>query len=88
LRWKDSSFRLSSERSRKQEKPKAARIIMLLHQFNVGIYNLEDVQNQTIILDDYSTTLCGGVSILPPDREHTSLLGPRKLDFSSREISL
>src|SRR6266480_3720388 len=49
---------------------------------------LQDLQNLTIILDDYSTTQSFVVSILPPDREHTSLLGPRKLDFSSREISL
>jgi hypothetical protein len=50
--------------------------------------HLEDLQNQTIILDDYSTTLCGGVFILSTDRAHASRLVPRKLDFSSREISL
>jgi hypothetical protein len=32
--------RLSSETSRKQRKPKATRIIVLLRQFNFGIYNL------------------------------------------------
>src|SRR6266516_3645587 len=41
--------------------------------------HLEDGQNQTSILDDYSTTLCAVSSILAPDREHASLLGPRKL---------
>jgi hypothetical protein len=38
LRKKDSSFSLSSEKSRKERKPKATRIIILLHQFNCGIY--------------------------------------------------
>jgi hypothetical protein len=38
LRKKDSSFSLSSEKSRKERKPKATRIIILLHQFN-GSYN-------------------------------------------------
>jgi hypothetical protein len=47
--------------------------------------HLEDVQNQTSILDDYSTTLCGILSILAPDREHASLLLQANLDFSSRE---
>src|SRR5260221_10649324 len=40
LRKKDSSFSFSSEKSGKERKPKAARIIVLLHQFNFGIYTL------------------------------------------------
>src|SRR6266550_8658852 len=36
--------------------------------------HLEDVQNQTSICANYSTTLCEGASIIPPDREHASLL--------------
>src|SRR5229473_8462803 len=39
LRQEGSSFRLSSEKSRKHRKPKATRIIVLLHQFNFGIYS-------------------------------------------------
>jgi hypothetical protein len=39
LRKKDSSFRLSSEKSGKERKPKTTRIIVLPHQFNVGIYS-------------------------------------------------
>jgi hypothetical protein len=35
--------------------------------------HLEDLQNQTIICDNYSTTLCEGASIIPPDKEHASL---------------
>jgi hypothetical protein len=46
---------------------------------------LEDLQNQTIICKDYSTTQGFGESILSPDKEHASRLVPRKLDFSSRE---
>src|SRR5216684_8169567 len=38
LRQEGSSFRLSSEKSGKERKPKATRIIVLLHQFNFGIY--------------------------------------------------
>src|SRR5260370_15265179 len=38
LRQEGSSFRLSSEKSRKHRKPKATRIIVLLHQFHLGIY--------------------------------------------------
>jgi len=38
LRKKESSFSLSSEKSGKERKPKATRIIVLLHQFNFGIY--------------------------------------------------
>ena len=40
MRKQDSSFSLSSEKSRKERKPKATRIIILLHQFNCGIYIL------------------------------------------------
>ncbi|GHO81560.1 hypothetical protein KSD_93310 [Ktedonobacter sp. SOSP1-85] len=36
--------------------------------------HLEDLQNQTIIFDNHSITLCSRASILPPDREHASLL--------------
>src|SRR5690348_10676472 len=39
-----------------------------------SIANLEDAQNQTIICNNYSITLCSRVSIIPPDREHASLL--------------
>jgi hypothetical protein len=38
LQEDDSSFRLSSAERRKQSKLKATRIIVLLHQFNCGIY--------------------------------------------------
>src|SRR5437660_12434495 len=34
----------------------------------------EDVQNQTIIFDRHSTTLCSRVSIISSDRDHSSLL--------------
>src|SRR6266702_3316757 len=47
----------------------------LLYLFSCfSIAHLEDVQNQTIIFHNYSTILCKGVSIIPPDREHASLL--------------
>jgi hypothetical protein len=36
--------------------------------------DLQDLQNQTIIFDNYSTTLYEGTSIIPSDREHASLL--------------
>src|SRR5438876_1056404 len=39
-----------------------------------SIANLEDVQNQTIIFHNYSTILCEGASIIPPERELASLL--------------
>jgi hypothetical protein len=39
LRQEGSSFRLSSEKSRKPRKPKATRIIVLLRQFHFGIYS-------------------------------------------------
>ena len=38
LRQEGSSFRLSSEKSRKHRKPKATRISVLLHQFHLGMY--------------------------------------------------
>ncbi len=38
LRQEGSSFRLSSEKSRKHRKPKATRILVLLHQFHLGMY--------------------------------------------------
>ena len=39
-----------------------------------SIAHLEDLQNQTIICANYSTTRCSRLSIIPPDREHASLL--------------
>jgi len=49
------------------------------------IAHLEDVQNQTIIFDNHSTTLCEGASIIST-RQRTCLAAVAgKLDFSSRE---
>src|SRR2546421_7413969 len=46
-----------------------------------SIIHREDVQNQTIIFHNYSTTLCEGASIIPSDREHASLPKQRSWTF-------
>src|SRR6266566_4853619 len=50
-----------------------------------SIAHLEDVQNQTIICDDYSTTLFGGVSIITTRQSACFSAFADKLDFPSRE---
>ena len=50
-----------------------------------SVAHLEDVQNQTSIFDNHSTTLCEGASIMTTRQRSCLAAFVGKLDFSSRE---
>ncbi len=71
--------------------PCLAFCLLVVHDIHRNLFtcfsiaHLEDLQNQTIIFDNHSTTLCSRVSIMTT-RQRTCLSAfVGMLDFSSRE---